>query len=74
MVSNKFWMGGEGGESEEDLEMYAAAELPVPTATPTTTPTATPTATLMASPIDLGASVKHVMDSVSDMKGAVPRI
>ncbi len=51
---------------EEDPEMYAAAGLPVPTTTPTATPSDTPT----ANPIDLGSTVKSVMDSVSEMKAA----
>ncbi len=57
---------------EEDPEMYAAAGLPVPMATPRATPTltATPTATPTANPIDLGSTVKSMMDSVSEMKAA----
>ncbi len=69
---------------KEDPKMYAAAGLPVPTATPMATPTAMPmvrptatatltappTATPTANPIDLGVTVKSVMDSVSEMKAA----
>jgi hypothetical protein len=61
---------------EKVPEMYAAAGLPVPPATPMATPTARPTATTTltatptANPIDLGSTVKSVMDSVSDMKAA----
>jgi len=53
---------------EEDPEMYAAAGLPVPTATPMAT--AMPTVTSTANPVDLAATVKRVMDSVQDMQGS----
>jgi len=50
---------------EEDPEMYAAAGLALPAATPTATHTFTCTAT----PQDVGPAVKHVIESLSDIKG-----
>ena len=50
---------------EEDPKMYAAAGLPLPAAMPTVTPAFTSSAT----PLDVGPAVKHVIESLSDIKG-----